>query len=236
MPGLAVQPVDVLQPQLARDQQVGGDEEPDLRRDVGELRHARIRPNRACGRWGRARPMPDATPSPVPADRAMKKLPVWAPSSSSLSSSSSPFFLRGRGLPRRGLVAVLTALGVGRRLRSVGFARRLAAGRRARRRRPPSPASTASSNASCSSGVTSCLVSLMSGCTSSALRNCFSPDLALLEADDGDDAEVDVRARADRVLVQARARAHLQRFLQQRRAPSRSPACCRPRWPCGSGS
>jgi hypothetical protein len=48
------------------------------------------------------------------------------------------------------------------------------------------------------------------------LAELLQSDLALLEADDRDDAEVDVRARADRVLVQPRARAQLQRFLQQR--------------------
>ena len=48
------------------------------------------------------------------------------------------------------------------------------------------------------------------------LAELLEPDLTLLEPDDRDDAEVDVRARADRVLVEPRARAQLQRFLQQR--------------------
>src|SRR5262249_39830151 len=47
------------------------------------------------------------------------------------------------------------------------------------------------------------------------LLELLEADLALLEADDGDDAEMDVRARADRVLVEARAGAQLQRLLQQ---------------------
>src|SRR5438045_2369305 len=47
------------------------------------------------------------------------------------------------------------------------------------------------------------------------LAELLEAHLALLEADDGDDAEMDMRARADRVLVQPRARAQLQRLLEQ---------------------
>ena len=46
------------------------------------------------------------------------------------------------------------------------------------------------------------------------LAELLQAHLALLEADDGDDAEVDVRAGADRVPVEAGARAQLERFLQ----------------------
>src|SRR6185369_8045548 len=47
------------------------------------------------------------------------------------------------------------------------------------------------------------------------LAELLEADLALLEAHDGDHAEVDVRARRDRVLIETGAAANLQRLLQQ---------------------
>ena len=144
-------------------------------------------------------------------------MPLPPSSLSSLSSSLSAARLAARRLlrPARRRPRSAFAVVVGLLPSALADALPLivAAGRR---RAAAWPASTASSNASCSSGVTSDFVSLMSGWISSALRNCLMPTSRCLKPDDRDDAEVDVRARGDRVLVETGARADLERLLQQR--------------------